>query len=198
LESPYCFHVFLFFFFFFFIIIFILFLIPLFIIAVEKETTQKWNELKQRASERLKARKLKKYQEKFGTVSGDIYEIMSAVKQKYENNRNESLKNDEKLKLVQEMHNYLKGHYIVMSCMHDISRVIQWMIQQKCVEVTMAIATEISSEIPKLVKTKYAIYVIKSMMDHGGSRTIFDLLIKAVTPHVEELMHHKVGDTHSK
>ncbi|KAF4528523.1 hypothetical protein B566_EDAN015604 [Ephemera danica] len=146
--------------------------------------SQTWEELKSGAQERKLVRK----NAKFAKHEGKFFEILGKAKKIWEELRRKDCSAEKKQELAKSLHDLFHGNYRQLVGLHDMARIVQWIIKLGTEQINSEILSEIEASIVQIVQQKYANYCIKELLEHGGSRKVIERTINGFIGHTMKLL----------
>ena len=142
---------------------------------------------------RIKAKALKVERQKKSAKSESIYELGVQTKKIWEKVRSDKCPEDEKAKLIVELHELVKGQLKNIIYSHDTVRVVETLLSLGTHPIREAILDELKDEILKMAKSKYATFLVGKLLKYGDKTTRLRLSL-IFQGNVPELMKHKTAN----
>ncbi|XP_034951279.1 protein penguin [Chelonus insularis] len=147
-------------------------------------TKPNWREVKEERKKLKIYRKSKKL--------NDIFEIAVEAKKISETMRKKTCDEKERKELTIKLHQLLQGNYPKFVFMHDLSRVVQWLLKFCDPEIRQSIANELKPSLFDMMQSKYARHCIKMFLEYG-SQDVKSAIISVCYGHVVKLITHIVA-----
>lgn len=155
-------------------------------IGVVQTATEKpdWLEYKKQKKELKEKRKAKRLTE--------AYDVTVKAKQLGEKLRRTDCTKEMQNQLTTELYQLLKGQFSRVVFLHDIARIVQWMIKHCTPDIRESIVTELKYSIVPMLQSKYAKNCIKTIM-HYGTAENRATVIAAFNGNVVKLAGHSLS-----
>ena len=155
-----------------------------------KEKKPKTEEEKK--AERKKQKSLKA--ERQTKAKGEsVYTLGQQAKQVWEKVRREDCPDDEREKLLDELHAAVKGNVKKLIFAHDTVRVVECLVAKGGDRIKEELFQEMKEEIVTMAKSQYAYFFVVKLIKYG-SKTQRKIIYEAFKGKVAELMKHKVAN----
>ncbi|TRY92577.1 hypothetical protein DNTS_020494 [Danionella cerebrum] len=141
----------------------------------------KWNEIKQKKKE------LKHNRQEFDRK--DHFQIVNKAKQVWEIVRRKDCDKQKKAKLMEEIHELVKGKIKAIAFAHDSTRVLQCFVQFASDQQRQEIFDELKEDIVMLSKSKYGRNIVKKFLMYGSKKQVAEVML-AFKGKVRKLLRH--------
>ncbi|XP_068190699.1 pumilio homolog 3 isoform X2 [Antennarius striatus] len=124
----------------------------------------------------------------------DMFQIICQAKQVWGALRRKKCDNEEKMKLMKELHDLIRGKIKQMAFAHDSVRVIQCFIQFGSHEQKQEVFEELKDDIISLCKSQYGRHVVKKLLMYGN-KELTAALMQTFKGHVRPMLRHAAASS---
>lgn len=125
------------------------------------EKIEDWNKFKKERKEL----RLKRIQAR----TKDNFDRIQQAKKMGEKLRLKTLKQEERNKVINQLHGLLKTHYAKFVLAHDTARIVQWLLKYASKVLVHQISQELIPVTVSMLQSKYGIHCIKRLLKYGQS-----------------------------
>ncbi|XP_068609109.1 pumilio homolog 3 isoform X2 [Brachionichthys hirsutus] len=124
----------------------------------------------------------------------DMFQIICRAKQVWGVLRRKKCDNEEKKKLMKELHDLIRGKIKQMAFAHDSVRVLQCFIQFGSHEQKQEAFEELRDDIISLCKSQYGRHVVKKLLMYGN-KELTAAVMRMFKSHVRPLLRHAAASS---
>ncbi|XP_012265665.2 pumilio homolog 3 [Athalia rosae] len=122
----------------------------------------------------------------------EAYDVTVKAKKIGEILRRADCSKEEREEHTVQLFKLLEGQFGKIVFMHDMARIVQWLLKYCSAETRESILSELKDSIVLMLQSKYAKNCIKIMLDYGTAK-IRETIIKACNGHIIKLISHSVA-----
>lgn len=160
--------------------------------ALKDKLIKKPETAEEKAEKKEKKKKITDERKKKKKDDG-VYDIGTQAKKVWEQVRREDCPAGEKTKLLNELHQLVKGNVSKIIYAHDTVRVIECLMALGDESIRDALFEELKDELIKLAKSKYAHFFVEKLVKYG-TKPQRDVVFKTLEGRVAELAKHKIAN----
>ncbi|XP_066999423.2 pumilio homolog 3 isoform X2 [Anabrus simplex] len=142
-----------------------------------------WKDLKKKAKEMTKKRKEQKHSQ---------YDITVKAKKLWEQVRRDDCPPEKAIQLTTELYGLLKNQLVKMVYVHDMARIVQWLLKLGAPVIRDAITEELKPILGNMVQGKYASFCVKRMLKYGSPESR-NTVMKSFQGSVVKYMSHAIA-----
>ncbi|KAF7270686.1 hypothetical protein GWI33_016355 [Rhynchophorus ferrugineus] len=150
----------------------------------EPEKIEDWNKYKKEKKEL----RLKRIQAR----TKDNFDKIQQAKKMGEKLRLKTLKEDDRTKIINQLHSLLKGHYAKFVLAHDTARIVQWLLKYSSNIMVQQISQELIPVTVSMLQSKYGIHCVKRLLKYGEA-DIRTSVINQMQGHAVKLANHSLS-----
>jgi len=140
-----------------------------------------WKEFKEKQKKLRESRRSKK---------NTIYEASISAKKLCEQIRSSNCPKGKKLALINEVYSLLKGNFLQCAKLHDMSRVLQWVIKLGPSDLTKKVFEEIQPGLVDIALSHYGVHLLKTFLSKPKDSNSSEML-KSIRGNVVKLLQNK-------
>ncbi|XP_015512162.1 protein penguin [Neodiprion lecontei] len=150
------------------------------------DTTEKpdWLEFKKQKKELREKRREKRLT--------NAYDVTVKAKKIGEKLRRADCSKEERVELTTQLYELLKGQFSKLVFMHDMARIVQWLLKYCTSEIRKNVTDELQKSIVLMLQSKYAKNCVKTLLKHGTDE-IRAMIIAACSGNIVRLASHSVS-----
>ncbi|KAL1494562.1 hypothetical protein ABEB36_010140 [Hypothenemus hampei] len=122
----------------------------------------------------------------------DNFDRIQEAKKMGERLRLKTLKNEDRNKVINQLHDLLKGHYAKLVLAHDTARIIQWLLKYSSKIVVSQISRELLPVTVNMLQSKYGIHCVKGLLKYGED-DFKSSIVDQMSGHIVKLVSHTVS-----
>ncbi|XP_072228164.1 pumilio homolog 3 isoform X3 [Leuresthes tenuis] len=155
--------------------------------AFNAENKKKLTEEELKMNRQQKKKELKKSRQQADRK--DMFEIICRSKHVWESLRRKKCDDEQKKKLMKELHDLIRGKVKQMAFAHDAVRVLQCFIQFGSHKQRQEVFEDLKDEILPLCKSQYGRHVVKKFLMYGNKELVA-AVIQAFKGKVQKMLRH--------
>ncbi|KAH1016099.1 hypothetical protein HUJ04_007374 [Dendroctonus ponderosae] len=148
------------------------------------EKVEDWHKYKQEKKElrmkRIKAR------------TKDNFDKIQQAKKMGEKLRLKNLKETDRIKIINQLHDLLKGHYAKFVLAHDTARIVQWLLKYSSDILVHQISEELIPITVDMLHLKYGIHCVERLLKYGKD-DIRTAVVDQLKGHAVKLASHTIS-----